>query len=700
MRRRPPLPRLLAALVLLLIPLAVFHRSLLFGEAFLPADLLRYVAPWSALPAPSPEPAAAPPAWNVLRFDGIAQFYPWRLEAARAVRSGRLPLRNPYQFAGEGGAPLLANSQSAPLYPPNVLFYGMPVWRAFGWAAALHLLLAAAGTYAFLRALPVHRAAALLGAVTFSLCGPIATWLALPTFLAVACWLPWLLLLVKRAHDAAGTPGGRLAALGAGATAGTLVLAGHPQMAFYCLFAAGLYALWLGAHGVRAGRVRPLPWLLAVAGATLLALALAAPQALPAVELSRVSHRRVPPSWPGYGFYLANALPARNLVTLLAPDFFGHPNAGSYWNPGSGPAGYAEWALYVGVLPLLLAAYAAFLPRRRDLPPERGFFAGLALLGLLLALGTPVNVLFFFGIPGWAQTGSPARVLVLVGFSLAVLAALGLHARIEGSGEPTPRRTLAAAIAVPLLLAVAGAVLVPLPAADMLALAGPGLALQATLLVVGAALLVLAGRGAIVAALCVGVAALDLFSWGMGFNSSSSPEAVYPVTPGIRWLQRNAGDALIAPLNRTWSLGVSPPEGAVLPPNALTVYRLHDLSGYDSLIPRRVKRRIEVVGGENPSPPENGNLVFIKSARAARALGARFLVTAPGVGDLEGEARLRRVYTGPDMTIYENAQGGRAVVPAGDAPASFRVGLFLGLSGMAVLAAAAGAMLWRRRGRS
>jgi hypothetical protein len=252
---------------------------------------------------------------------------------------------------------------------------------------------------------------------------------------------------------------------------------------------------------------------------------------------------------------------------------------------------------------------------------------------------------------------------------------------------------------VPLLLAVAGALLVPLPAADLLALAGPGLALQATLLVVGAALLVLAARGAITGALCVGVAALDLFSWGMGFNPSSPPATVYPITPGIGWLQQNAGDALIAPLNRTWSLGVRPPEGAILPPNALTVYQLHDLSGYDSLIPRRVKRRIEVVGGENPSPPENGNLVFIKSARAARALGARFLVTAPGVGELDGEGTLRRVYDGPDMTIYENEQGGRAVAPAGDAPASFRVGLFLGLCGMAALAAAAGATAWRRRGK-
>ncbi len=701
----PPPPRTFVVAVLLFWPLLLLHRPLLQGEAFLPADLLRYVAPWKSAAATAPPQAA----WNVLRYDGITQFYPWRLHAARQVRSGRLPLWNPYQFGAEGGTPLLANSQSAPLYPLNVLYYLFPprmIWFVFGLLAFLHLLIAASGTYRFLRGMPLERAPALLGATAFTLCAPVVTWLALPTFIAVSCWLPWLLLLIRRAHAEAGTPGGRGAVLGAGAIAGTLLLAGHLQVAFYCLLAAVLYALWHGGQArIASGRsIHLLPWLFCVGGAGLLAGAIAAAQVLPSVELSRVSHRAGAPSWPGYQAYSANALPPRSFVTLLAPDFFGHPNSGNYWNTGN----YAEFAVYVGVLPLLLAAYCLALPwrgaaARESAPSERGFFAGLGLLALLMALGTPINLPFFFGVPGFGQTGSPARSLLLAAFSLSVLAALGLQALI--AGKTAPRMRLLFAIAAPVLVASFGASqaarfaaeAIRIPFGELMTQAGPGLIKTLALLVLSAVTIVLLPRltptrASLAALFCVALTGVDLLSQGIGYNPSAPPAAVYPVTPGIRWLQENAPRALIAPLNRTWSLTARPPDSAVLPPNALTVYGLHDLAGYDSLFPGAYKRRVaEVAGGEDPSPPENGNIIFIKSIGAAKALGARYLITPPEAPDISaGDDTLRLVYTGSDMTIYAYA-GGRDWQPPPQAyrAASFRLGLFLTLSGIAAAVAAA-----------
>ena len=86
--------------------------------------------------------------WNPLMWDGMAEFYPWRLFAAESLRAGWIPLWNPHQFCG---TPFVANSQSAVFYPLNLLFCVMPVARAFGVSVWLHLRLTGLFLYGFLR---------------------------------------------------------------------------------------------------------------------------------------------------------------------------------------------------------------------------------------------------------------------------------------------------------------------------------------------------------------------------------------------------------------------------------------------------------------------------------------------------------------------------------------------------------------------
>ena len=165
-----------------------------------------------------------------------------------------------------------------------------------------------------------------------------------------------------------------------------------------------------------------------------LAFGLAAPQLLPALELARVSHRAGgSPTWAAYQGYVRLALPPANLITLFLPGFFGSPTRGTYWGIGlnGGPGAYMENACYGGVLTLLLAltGLAATWRRARR---TRGSSPLPPLVSLLLALGTPLNALPFFGIPGFAQTGSPGRILVLWSFCLSVLAAIGAQAVLQG----------------------------------------------------------------------------------------------------------------------------------------------------------------------------------------------------------------------------------------------------------------------------
>ena len=674
--------RFLTAVFLLLLPLILTGPALLGRAAFVPADLLQHVAPWE-----QEKPAHA---WNVLRFDGITQFYPWRLQAARDWRNGKLPLWNPNVFAADGGTPLWANSQSAPLYPLNTVFWLTPLksfWYAFGLSAALHLLIAAAGAYKLARGIGLERPAALLSATTFTLSGPVVCWLSLPTFLCVSAWLPWLLLAVRRKNFVG------IAILG-----GLALLGGHLQIGFYVILTALVYSLFF------LKKSRPIPALGGILACLALAGLIAAPQVLPSVELSRISARASagPPNIEGYKAYVHLALPIRSLVTFVFPDYHGSPLDGSHWNDSVfGGNNYAEWAGYVGVAPLLLALCALILPWKKSdigLLAERRPLGLILALALLLALGTPLNALLYFGIPGFSQTGSPARVLIVASLMLALLAGIGaqllsgpqisLAHRRRGVGLALAVLVFVAAIGASQSVGWAAEALPRIPFGKLLEGSFPGIQRGLLLLVVGFGLMFfLPGAGARTGYIAFGLtllALLDLGIWGAGYNPMSSPGDVYPVTPGIRWLQTNARGALVAPLNVGWSMGSASPR-SVLPPNGLSVYGLRDAAGYDSLFPADRKERLRVATGRDPSPPENGNMAFVKGFAEARAVGARFVVVPPGSEDTP--TGLTLVYDGPDLRIYDTHGPALAPPPAPPPSMALRVGIFLGGLGLLSLAA-------------
>lgn len=631
-------------LIFLLLAAAFLWRSLFAGEVFLPAALLAHAAPWKGT-ALFPDP----PIWNPLRWDGIGQFYPWRHFAAETLRSGVLPLWNPYQFCG---TPFAANSQSAVYYPGNLLFALIPdTARAFAWSALLHLTLCGWFTYLLLRRLRLSEPASLLGGVVFAYSAWQVAWLQLPTFLCTSCWFPLLLRGVLGVASI-GKPH-RVSVAGVALTVGAMLLAGHLQIALYGLIAAALLA---GA--LLLSRRRSAKQGLMLAASLTLGFLIAMPQILPAVELSRISHRVGKPSMEGFRAYTEYGLPTSHLSSLLLPGLFGGDTdpAMPYWGyyvkrlAGGQIIGVshnpAETAIYVGIAPLLLALFAC-IRRLASARPHKValFFAGLCALALLLALGTPVNSLLYFGVPGFAQSGSPARCLVLWCLGASALAAIGLDAIFE---RPPTRREVGAVFGLAVLLLGIGLNLVsrelsaPPQALRSLPLVGEALgrvgADWVRLLLVGAAvaLLMLARpwrertSGPIYLACRYGMAALaaiDLLSAGIDSNPTAHPEQVYPETAGVTALRDRVGHSRIFPVNQRWSLfapaGVHLPVS--LPPNAATVFHLRDVQGYDSLFSGRYKEfanrfaRPNRIGQMDASPPEVGNIVFFQNANAREA---------------------------------------------------------------------------------
>ena len=118
--------------------------------------------------------------------DHTDYFQPLRWFTATALKSGQLPLWNPYSASGE---PWLANPQTAVFYPPAWLFLVLPFETAYMLFLALHLALLGCGAL-LLFSRRASLGAATIGAVALMLCGPTLSLLDVQNNLTTFAWLP------------------------------------------------------------------------------------------------------------------------------------------------------------------------------------------------------------------------------------------------------------------------------------------------------------------------------------------------------------------------------------------------------------------------------------------------------------------------------------------------------------------------------
>ncbi len=550
--------------------------------------------------------------WDPLVWDGVAQYYPWRLFAAESLRSGIIPLWNPYQFCG---TPFLANGQSAVLYPFSFIFWLLPVARAFGCSAWLHHVLTGWFAYLFARRIRVGRFGALAGAVVWQTNGFFIAWIHLPTVLCTATWLPLILLFCERAL----TTGRARYSLAAGVALALSYLGGHPQIFLFVALLSAAYLIARGlSRGTSVGRrrsestlspskgLRALRLLTTGAVTGAFALGLASAQLLPTLDLLRIAHRGFTPGPESYRVFLSHSMPPLQLGGLLLPHAFGHPALGSY----AGRDNYAEYACYLGAIPVPLALWAAFSCRK-----WHARFLGLtALIVFLVVLGTPLNQPLYRFLPGYARAGGPGRMLLLAVFSLSLLAGLGidqLPRRLDQRSQSFYAGTL---VAIFLVIAATYAWLILV--VPSLAGLQPGLlGLSQTeahrvIIICWIAFALITAAWArprlhLARALLVALLAADLILASRGHLHISRTGWVYPPIPLSESGQgRVLGNAADWPIDRF--------PDAVFPPNAATVYHLRDAFGYDSLYLARYRDFAAALQHGDPSPPLNGNLLLAR----------------------------------------------------------------------------------------
>lgn len=656
-RLRRFLPDIAIIALLFVLPLIVFWLQTVGGMTLLPAENLYQYEPYASFAAEQ----GAPLPHNALLSDLVLQNMQWKAFIRSQLAQGEIPLWNPHQF---GGIPFMAAGQASTLYPLSIIYYVLDLPAAYGWFTVVNLWLAGVFMLLFMRGLGIGRSGATLAGVVYQLSAFLLTSAVFPMIIGAAVWLPLLLLMTEFIIRRQPFMRGQSTvipwvAIGAVALAFN-IYAGHVELTIYTLLITAYYAAFrLAAIGWRISRGRtrygrtgssplqamPLRTGLWLVGMVAVGFAIGALQFLPLFELVTTNWRS---GSADFQTVLGWAHPIRDVVQYVMPNFYGNPAHHSYFDwftmqtvtdftnaAGQsirtidwGIKNYVEGALYLGILPLVLAIYGLFARHHvtdsdeaADLPPYRALFASLGVIALTFMFGAPTYILIYI-LPGLNQSHTPFRWVYAVTLCVAVLAGFGMDALdplrrlratspVDEGGKETPSESLRDKLARRFGIGLIGAGIVILgglflsrifyPQIEALvdrifrgmaeaerafSSAGMFYSYQFTNVLMFGVFVLLAGVAFLLIRrtkwgvwLAIGIVAVDLMVASWGFNPASDPALLDFTPPAIQWLQDNSEGWRYTVLDDP-----TQPIPDMMNANMGWRYGLDDIRGYDSII--------------------------------------------------------------------------------------------------------------------
>lgn len=349
---------------------------------------------------------------------------------------GYVPLWSPNIFCG---VPSFGSLMYTPLvYLPGAIFEF--VSRVIPLRViifhVLHYLIAGMGVYLLLRRRSVSFGPALLGGMAFMFMPYLIT---MEVFghgsqMMTTAYLPLAFWAVDRLFEKRD-----MLSLGlAGLIIGLQLQRGHVQISYYILMMLGafwVYSIIMRLREQRAKEIAPLT--LNFIGALVLAAALAAVLYLPVQEYTPYSIRGAQSVLQqtsgaqtggdgGVGIAYATewSFSPGEMMTFIMPSFYGFGGQ-TYW----GTMPFTDYPNYMGIAILALAIFG--IVQRR---PLTGFLGAVSLLALLISFGKHFTFFyksFYDFLPYFNKFRVPVMILVVVQFSVAVMAGLGLEALLE-----------------------------------------------------------------------------------------------------------------------------------------------------------------------------------------------------------------------------------------------------------------------------
>ena len=496
---------------------------------------------------------------NFLITDPVRQLYIWKELSVSQLFRGEAPVWNPYEMTGK---PLLANIQSGPFYPLNLIFVIKPFYLSWSLFIFSSMLLSGVFMYLYLVRNKLSGVSSFVGAASFVFSGFITSWLEWGNVVHTILWLPLVLLSIDKISDEKlnkkKIAWSSLLIFSFTAS----FLAGHLQTFFYVIVFSVFYFLFFHLFSKKKSTI---PIILSFFVFILLIL----PYSLKIFEFISLSARSIDQSeWTKVGWFI----PWKHLVQFFSPDFFGNPTTLNYW----GEWNYAEFVGFIGVAPLFLALLAAtYLKEKRNL-----FFLISVVISLLLALPNFISYIpFIFRLP-IISTSQPTRILAITCFSLSVLSAIGIE-KLQQNKQGIKKRALGIFLSMTVVyvsiwlfaLRVLGNITI-----DNASVAKRNLLFPTLIFFLASFFFIIYLHikkpliKKIVITLLLVISVVDGFRFAAKFNPFTEKSYLFPVTPAIEFLKNDLGVYRIAST-----------DSRIFPPNFPTVYRISTIEGYDPL---------------------------------------------------------------------------------------------------------------------
>ncbi|HEX6977571.1 MAG TPA: DUF6044 family protein [Patescibacteria group bacterium] len=610
-----------------------FWKVVLRGFVPVPADLLvgAYL-PWSDYKWGY---STGVPVKNPIVSDSISFTYPLRILGVDLLKSNQWPLWNPYLLQG---TPLLADFQSAPFSPTNILYLLFNNVTAWSWQVVLQHIVGFVFCYILLRHWKASKLGSLIGSFSFAFSGFFIIWSQWNAHALATAFLPLILyfedqFLITKKYKYG---------VGISISLCLQIFSGYPQIVLYTLMGMGI--LWLvRIWGDKKWVLKSLFLSIFVA----LGIGLAAFQVLPANELVTYSQRNVESLTYEWVFLFP-----KEVITLFAPDYFGNHATQNYW----GPKNYLGTIGYVGIVAFTLAVVGLRNVKRREVK-----FLWLSLvLSLILAFQNPISVFLWDRNVLGLKAGVFYKSLSL--FILAVSVGAGFGVDILLSVKQKVKVVLP--LIIPLLVIVIYILITfylyqttkgnpelsllrgtPKYTVGLRNLVFPGV----VLVMVGGLLFVMQrfkNLRKIGVLLLFVLMIVELFRFGWKFSPFVSKDIVYPTTPVWDFLIKEKGKGVPFRVSG----------GDITSVNLNVPYKIEFLGGYEAVYPLVEAKFIAAVnsGNSNGTPQDRFGIVSNPTSKLTNLMNMKYLFIK--TGSLYDKKRFTSVFTDKSVTILENRE--------------------------------------------